>query len=290
MLPVVGRAAEVLLRLVCAGAVIPQIVDSGALRVGTTLRRRRSRARPGSLARLLGHRRADRLILLLHVKRGLALARFLIEHLGTVRRRHLSRLVLIALLIETLLSHRLSHVRILWLLLHDHLRLGLSGYLISAFPSLPLLKHVQEFLVNVLDLAVAEAEGLPVDEAADSVELVHEHEVLLLVIVVDGADVLLEQRIVQLIVATLLQLQIQDAAANLEEVLDDVLALSTILAGLRVHLELVAVLTQHLGKRPVGIINRILLKEVQLCQHVNNVDLVVGRDVSLDHLAVLLIE
>ena len=161
----------------------------------------------------------------------ISLRRLLIQHLGSARRL---RLVLVALLVQALLSV-LLHDRILRLLLHLNLRLlGVASLLLESlhlFMRVPHVVHVLELLVDVLDLPMVQAERLPVDQAADSVELVHEDEVLILVVIVDGADVLLEQRVFELVVAALLQLQVEDAAANLEEVLDDIFALTAVLAS-----------------------------------------------------------
>lgn len=217
-MPVIRRVAEQVL-LAGTGSVIPQLIGtSGRVASGG---RAGSSAGPRSIALLLWHGRAHRLILL-------SISRLLVKNLRSARRL---RLVLIALLVEALLS--LPHVRILGLL---HLNWLFDGHLSLSFASLPFLVlfphkvHVFELLMNVFNLLVAQAECFPIDQAANRMELVHDHKVLLVVVIVDGADILLEQRVVKLVVPTLLQLQIQDAAANLEEVLYNILALTAILA------------------------------------------------------------
>ena len=77
--------------------------------------------------------------------------------------------------------------------------------------------------MDLLDLIVAEGECFAVDEASDGVELVHDHEVRVLVVEVNRVDVVLEQLLVQLIMPSLLQLQVLDATANFEKVLYDVI-------------------------------------------------------------------
>ena len=220
----------------------------------------------------------------------ISLRRLLIQHLGSARRL---RLVLVALLVQALLSV-LLHDRILRLLLHLHLRLlGVAGLLLESlhlFMRMPHVVHVLELLVDVLDLPMVQAERLPVDQAADSVELVHEDEVLILVVIVDGADVLLEQRVFELVVAALLQLQVEDAAADLEEVLDDIFALTAVLATLRVDNELLAMLVEDLSQVAVGVIKADVRDEMHLVEHVDEVHLVVHGDVSLNNGAVLLVE
>lgn len=166
VLPVVGWVGEQML-LARAGRVIPQLVNARG--VSTSLRRARSRAGPWSLALLLRHRCANGLILL-HMSR-LSL-RLLIQYLWSAGRL---RFVLVALLIEALLS-TLSHLCVLGLL---NLHLGLLGHLSLLLESLLFLMrmshrvHVLELLVDVLDLLVIQAERLPIDEAANSMELVH---------------------------------------------------------------------------------------------------------------------
>ena len=83
--------------------------------------------------------------------------------------------------------------------------------------------------MNVLDLCVGEAKRLSVDEALDRVELIHKDEVGVGVVVVDGANILPEELIVQWVVTALLELDVLNAAANLEKILNDILALAGVL-------------------------------------------------------------
>lgn len=84
--------------------------------------------------------------------------------------------------------------------------------------------------MNVLDLRMGQAERFPVDDAPDRVELVHEDKVGISMVVVDGADVLPEKLVIERVVATLLELDILDTAANLKQIFDDIFALSCVLA------------------------------------------------------------
>ena len=113
---------------------------------------------------------------------------------------------------------------------------------------------------------------------------------LILVVIVDGTNILLKQRIFELVVAALLQLQVEDAAADLEEVLDDIFALTAVLPTLRVDNELLAMLVEDLHEVAVGVINTNVRNEVQLVENIDEVNLVVHGDVSLYHGAVLLVE
>lgn len=67
----------------------------------------------------------------------------------------------------------------------------------------------------------------------NGVYLVHDHKVGILVLVGHGVDNLLEKWITQFIVASLLQFEVLDSAAELEEIFYDVLFLSTVLARIR---------------------------------------------------------
>lgn len=77
---------------------------------------------------------------------------------------------------------------------------------------------------------MVERERLPIDETFDRVELVHHHKVRVLMVEVDRIKVSLKQLLVDLVVSSLLQLQVLDCATHFEEVLDDVVLLSTVLA------------------------------------------------------------
>ena len=77
---------------------------------------------------------------------------------------------------------------------------------------------------------MGQAERFPVDDAPDRVELVHEDKVGIGMVVVDRADVLSEKLVVERVVATLLELDVLDSAADLKQVFDDIFALSSVLA------------------------------------------------------------
>ena len=155
-----------------AGRVIPQLIGARDRRVVAALRRAGSRTGPRSLALLSRHGRAHGLILLHLRRRLISLRRLLIQDLGSTR---CLLLVLVALLVQALLRV-LPHLRILGLL-HLHLRLlGHVSLLLDSlhlFIRMPHAVHVLELLVEILDLPMVQAESLPVDQAANSVELVH---------------------------------------------------------------------------------------------------------------------
>lgn len=64
----------------------------------------------------------------------------------------------------------------------------------------------------------------------DGVDLVHDDEVGILVIVLNGIDHTPEQWIVHFIVASLLQLEVLNATQKLKQIFNDVLFLTTVLS------------------------------------------------------------
>ena len=86
--------------------------------------------------------------------------------------------------------------------------------------------------MDVLDLCMAQAVGFSIDQALQGVDLVHHDEVSVLVVVIDGTHVRLQELVVQLVVTPHFQFEVLDGAAELEEVLDDVFRLTGVLARL----------------------------------------------------------
>ena len=176
------------------------------------------------------------------------------------------------------------------LLLHELVLLLQLSSVLGLFELCSLHVEVRKLGMHELDLLVVQAEGLAVDQAADGVELVHEDKVGIVVVVVDGSHVLLQKLVVELVVASLLQFEALDAAAYLEQVLHDIFALSAVLARLGVNHEFGLVLGEQLAEGGSGVVHILVTDEVELLENVDDVDLVVLRDIPLDHLAVFLVE
>ena len=105
----------------------------------------------------------------------------------------------------------------------------------------------------------------------DSINLIHNDEVRILVIKLDGIDEIPKVRVAHLVVSSLFQLKILDSAAELEKILDNVLLFSTILAGMRLNHKLFTMLSQHLAKRLSRIIHSFVIQKVKLLHNINQI-------------------
>jgi len=88
----------------------------------------------------------------------------------------------------------LSHIRHLLLLrLNHHLPLAISfhefGFFFRLLKIFPLLKEIFEFLVDKFDLTMAQWVSLSIDQAFDGVKLVHDYEIGVVMLVVDGVNI-----------------------------------------------------------------------------------------------------
>lgn len=97
------------------------------------------------------------------------------------------------------------------------------------------LAHVEEFAVDEGNLPIGETESLAIDQLLQNLQLVYDHG--LLVLGVDLLGVLAEDVVVQRVLTTLLGPQIQDRAADLEQVLGNILRFSPELSSIRVDKE-----------------------------------------------------
>ena len=70
---------------------------------------------------------------------------------------------------------------------------------------------------------MVQAVGFTVYQALEGVDLVHNDEIDVVVVVVDCTNVRFEELIVKLVVSSHFQFEVLDGAAEFEEVLDDVL-------------------------------------------------------------------
>ena len=88
---------------------------------------------------------------------------------------------------------------------------------------------VVQLVVQELNLLVRKSKGLPVYQALYGVELVHYDKVGVVVTEFNGVYIIFKKRVIELIMASLLQSQVQNTAEDLEKVLKNVLILSAIL-------------------------------------------------------------
>lgn len=77
--------------------------------------------------------------------------------------------------------------------------------------------------MNQLDLSICEAVGLSVNKTLDCGKLINKNELWVLSIVVDSIEVCVEKFVIQEIVASLLNLQVEDSAADFEKIFANVI-------------------------------------------------------------------
>jgi hypothetical protein len=95
--------------------------------------------------------------------------------------------------------------------------------------SLPVIVHVSELVVDLLDLSIGQAVGLSVDQALDCGELVDQNKLWVISVVVDSIEIGLEELVIKVVAVSLVHSHVQDGAADLEKVLHDVLLIASVL-------------------------------------------------------------
>lgn len=137
---------------------------------------------------------------------------------------------------------------------------------------LPEDAHVVELLVDQRNLFVIEREGLPMAKLLDGVELIDDQGVP--VLLVDDVQTLAKFRLLDWVDVALLRSVVEDSAANLEEVLGDILSNAVEVALFGVDEQLFLLLVQdgiHLDRlRP----DLVLVHKVQVAEHLHDEDLV----------------
>ena len=92
----------------------------------------------------------------------------------------------------------------------------LIGSLLSLLKILPLEVKIVELIVHELNLFMGKRKSFSVDQALDSVKLVHDNKVRVVVAKFYSPNVVSEQLVVQLIMASLLQSKVQNTTEDLE--------------------------------------------------------------------------
>ena len=87
-----------------------------------------------------------------------------------------------------------------------------------------LLKEVGEFRMDPHCLLVADAKGLPVDQALDGGHLVEQNQVGVMHIIVNGVKIALQKSIFKHVHSSLLQAHPHDATTYLKKILNDIVA------------------------------------------------------------------
>jgi len=99
--------------------------------------------------------------------------------------------------------------------------------------SLSIFSHVVEFLMNQFDLSICEAVGLSINKTLNCGELVNKNKLLVLSVEVDRIEISVKELVIQEIMASLLDLQIKDGAADFEKVLANVILFTLVCLQVR---------------------------------------------------------
>lgn len=134
--------------------------------------------------------------------------------------------------------------------------------------------QVLEFLVKVFHLLMGKEKGRSADNVVNGINLIHDDKIRILLIILDCFGEVLKQRVRHLIMSPLLQLEVLDTTAYLEEILDDVLLLAAVLTRIRLNHQLIAMRSQHLTKCLSCIIHSLIIQEVKLLQDVDYINLI----------------
>lgn len=151
--------------------------------------------------------------------------------------------------------------------------------------------HVLELAIDEINLLVRETEGFSVDQLFQHLELVDDQGLAIVVdAVLDLVQVLTQYDILERVGASLLGSQVQNSATHLEQVLGDVLRLTAELAGICVDVKMLPLLLEKGIDLQRLLHYALLTDEVQLVEHVNEVDLVRLLNLLLDDLTKLGVE
>jgi len=99
--------------------------------------------------------------------------------------------------------------------------------------SLSIFSHVVEFLMNQFDLSICEAVGLSINKTLNCGELVNKNKLLVLSVEVDRIEISVKELVIQEIMASLLDLQIKDGAADFEKILANVILFTLVCLQVR---------------------------------------------------------
>lgn len=144
--------------------------------------------------------------------------------------------------------------------------------------------------MDELDLTMAQWVSLSIDQTFDGVKLVHDYEIGVVVLVVDGVDVWLQKLVIKLVVASLLKFQILNSATNLEQVFYDIFTLTAIFPGFRIDHKPFLVFSKQIAETHSVVIHSFIIKEMELFKDVDEVYLTGRGDILLNDCAILLIK
>jgi len=89
--------------------------------------------------------------------------------------------------------------------------------------SFSIFSHIVEFLMDQFDLSICEAIGLSINKTLNSGQLINQNELWVVSIVVDRIKICEKELIIQVVLTSLLDLQVKDGAADFEKILANVI-------------------------------------------------------------------
>ena len=144
--------------------------------------------------------------------------------------------------------------------------------------------------MNVFDLCGTQSKSFSINQALDSIELVHNDEIGILMLKVDRLTVWLKEFVIQLIVTSLFDLQIHNSTTELEKILNDIFWFTGVFSRFRIDHEALPMLSQEVAELHSIVVDHLIVKEVELLEDVYNVDLILWGEVLLYDSAVFLVE
>jgi len=136
-----------------------------------------------------------------------------------------------------------------------------------------LVSHVLELKVDLSDLLIGKAVSWSVNQILDGSKLVDEDEIVVVSGVVDGIKIGVQKVLLKEVMSSLVNRQVEDSAGDLEQVLRNIVVVSLELLEIRLNEDVLLGLVHEGVDLSSLFIGDIAIKEVELSQNINEVDL-----------------
>jgi len=136
-----------------------------------------------------------------------------------------------------------------------------------------LVSHVLELKVDLSDLLIGKAVSWSVNQILDGSKLVDEDEIVVVSGVVDGIKIGVQKVLLKEVMSSLVNRQVEDSAGDLEQVLGNIVVVSLELLEIRLNEDVLLGLVHEGVDLSSLFIGDITIKEVELSQNINEVDL-----------------
>lgn len=136
-----------------------------------------------------------------------------------------------------------------------------------------LVSHVLELKVDLSDLLIGKAVSWSVNQILDGSKLVDEDEIVVVSGVVDGIKIGVQKVLLKEVMSSLVNRQVEDSAGDLEQVLGNIVVVSLELLEIRLNEDVLLGLVHEGVDLSSLLIGDITIKEVELSQNINEVDL-----------------